>query len=264
MDNSIEMNEIISNSIASASTTLSDPQSFDPQKSFKTLLNNTDDIKFIDGTPILLPKKSTKKLKKQSVKYSNTEKQQQQQKQSEQYDCNWRNDNLEQKQSSNNYKVNKDYEIINSNNNEHQYKTNNNIECENNVKSNEKEHQTKSIFSRNSSKSIKKSPSVRKAHLTISETETENGNNDNYDYFLDKSINNNCLDNFRDSLINISIASSIRGKNEFQIPTNPPIKVTIEKSNSNTSICQDSLAPFLNSYNHVQGTRLRNYIHLKK
>jgi hypothetical protein len=261
MDNHIEMNEINRNSLSSAATNVSESTTqkpFDPQISFKNSLNNTDDIKFIDGTPILLPKKSKKKLKKPSVKYSNTEKQQQQQK--EQYEYNWHNEQQQQQQSNNNNNIN--YEIINTNSNEQQYKTNNNIECENNVKSNEKEHPRKPFFSKNSFKSIKKSPSVAKTHLTIieNENENENGNNDNYDYFLDKSINSECLDNFRDSLINISIASSIRGKNEFQIPTNPPIKVTIEKSNSSTAICQDSLAPFLNSYNVLGTIKLSNYV----
>lgn len=41
--------------------------------------------------------------------------------------------------------------------------------------------------------------------------------------------------------VNFILIEKMIGKNEFQLPTNPPIKVTIERTSSINSLCQDSL-----------------------
>ena len=256
MNNTMEMNEIISKtSITTPTTTtittsllepiMSIPKSFSTQFSLKNSPLNIEDIKYIDAinsTPVLLPKKSTKK-EKPSLKTKDPGKHQENSGGTA-YNCH---------NNSNYNNINNNYEEQHEQQ-QQQYKINNNIknnnfECENNVKLNENEHHTKPIFSKNNTKSIKKSPSVKISDSAFKENENGNDNNrKSCDYFLNERINRDCLDNFTDSLINISIASSIRGKNEFHIPTNPPIKVTIEKSNSNMTICQDSLAPNFNPY----------------
>jgi hypothetical protein len=99
--------------------------------------------------------------------------------------------------------------------------------------------------------STRNTPSVRisidKENNNNNKFEIENDLN-NYYNLNNKQKNNSSsygINPQRDSYINI--ASAIRGKNQFQLPTIPPIRVTIEKSNSNITLFpEDSLDPVLN------------------
>ena len=257
MDNNIEFKEntnnnessILMTTTTSAVAAAAETTLIDSQNTLKNQLHCTDDIKYIDSinsvnsTPNLLLKKSIKKQKKQDICISHNDNHSNELKQQQQSNYEINSQQVQKKQQQ--QKIN-----------------NNNIECENNVKINETEENKKAIFSRNNNyngnKSIKKPPIAKTSHDAIKETENENGNKGVYDlnnYFLNKKRKSkcDCLDNLDDSLINIRIASSIRGKNEFEIPTKPPIRVIIEKPYSDMTLCQDSLTPFLSPDSYTKG-----------